>query len=84
MFRYKKLSLNRKIMMITAAAIVPMICLVCYLLWTISYTTGAYADITNNVAKANEYVRDLRNGLTTPLTWRSSTTRRLMSWMWGP
>ena len=60
MFRYKKLSLNRKIMMITAAAIVPMICLVCYLLWTISYTTGAYADITNNVAKANEYVRDFK------------------------
>ena len=60
MFRYKKLSLNRKIMMIAAAAIVPMICLVCYLLWTISYTTGAYADITNNVAKANEYVRDFK------------------------
>ena len=60
MFGYKKLSLNRKIMMITAAAIVPMICLVCYLLWTISYTTGAYADITNNVAKANEYVRDFK------------------------
>ena len=54
MFRYKKLSLNRKIMMITAAAIVPMICLVCYLLWTISYTTGAYADITNNVAKKSD------------------------------
>ena len=60
MFGYKKLSLNRKIMMIAAAAIVPMICLVCYLLWTISYTTGAYADITNNVAKANEYVRDFK------------------------
>ena len=60
MFRYKKLSLNRKIMMIAAAAIVPMICLVCYLLWTISYTTSAYADITNNVAKANEYVRDFK------------------------
>lgn len=60
MFRYKKLSLNRKIMMIAAAAIVPMICLVCYLLWTISYTTGVYADITNNVAEANEYVRDFK------------------------
>ncbi|MFQ9390148.1 MAG: hypothetical protein ACLR1V_16340 [Coprococcus sp.] len=60
MFGYKKLSLNRKIMMIAVAAIVPMICLVCYLLWTISYTTGAYADITNNVAEANEYVRDFK------------------------
>ena len=60
MFRYKKLSLNRKIMMIAAAAIVPMICLVCYLLWTISYTIGAYADITNNVAKANDKVRDFK------------------------
>ena len=60
MFGYKKLSLNRKIMMIAVAAIVPMICLVCYLLWTISYTTGVYADITNNVAEANEYVRDFK------------------------
>ena len=60
MFGYRKLSLNRKIMMIAMAAIVPMICLVCYLLWTISYTTSAYADITNNVAKANEYVRDFK------------------------
>ena len=60
MFGYKKLSLNRKIMMIAVAAIVPMISLVCYLLWTISYTTGAYADITNNVAEANEYVRDFK------------------------
>ena len=56
MFRYKKLSLNRKIMMIAAAAIVPMICLVCYLLWTISYTIGAYADITNNVADRKSVV----------------------------
>ena len=54
MFGYKKLSLNRKIMMIAVAAIVPMICLVCYLLWTISYTTGVYADITNNVAEWKE------------------------------
>ncbi len=60
MFGYKKLSLNRKIMMIAAAAIVPMICLVCYLLWTISYTTSAYAGITNNVAEANEYVRNFK------------------------
>ena len=45
MFGYKKLSLNRKIMMIAVAAIVPMICLVCYLLWTISYTTGVPAMI---------------------------------------
>ena len=60
MFGYKKLSLNRKIMMIAMAAIVPMICLVGFLLGTLFYTAGAYSDITNNVAKANEYVRDFK------------------------
>ena len=60
MFGYKRLSLNRKIMMIAMAAIVPMICLVGLLLGTLFYTAGAYSDITNNVAKANEYVRDFK------------------------
>lgn len=52
--------------MIPFVAIMPMIVLVCYLVWTVSSATAAYAGINKNVERANQYVRDLRNELITP------------------
>ena len=41
--------------MIPFVAIMPMIVLVCYLVWTV-----AYAGINKNVERANQYVRDFK------------------------
>ena len=46
--------------MIPFVAIMPMIVLVCYLVWTVSSATAAYAGINKNVARANQYVRDFK------------------------
>ena len=60
MFSYKRFTLNKKLAIIPVVAIVPMIVLAVYLLLTASYTTNAYADITNNVVQANKYVQDFK------------------------
>lgn len=46
--------------MIPFVAIMPMIVLVCYLVWTVSSATAAYAGINKNVERANQYVRDFK------------------------
>lgn len=60
MEKYSRLPINRKLCMISMTAILPMVLLVCYLLWTLYSATGAYADINNNVAQANSYVQDFK------------------------
>lgn len=52
--------------MIPFVAIMPMIVLVCYLVWTVSSATAAYAGINKNVERANQYVRDFKDELITP------------------
>jgi len=58
--RYNQLSINKRLIMIPFVAIMPMIVLVCYLVWTVSSATAAYAGINKNVERANQYVRDFK------------------------
>lgn len=60
MKKYIKLSLSKRLAAISIAAILPMIILLSFLLWALSNAANAYTDINENVAYANQYVRDFK------------------------
>lgn len=60
MKKHLKLSLNKRLLCISLAGFLPMVILVAYLLVSLVKAADAYEEITQNVAYANEYVKDFK------------------------
>lgn len=60
MERHSKISLNKRLSLISLAALVPMTLVMIYLLLSLVSATSAYAEITQSVTYANQYAKDFK------------------------
>lgn len=60
MKKHFKSSLNYRLITISLTVFIPMLCVMIYLLVSLSNATDAYSEITHNIVYANQYTQDFK------------------------
>lgn len=60
MKEYRRVSLNKRLMLISLAVLIPMLLVTAYLLFSLYSATGAYVQITESVSYANRYSKEFK------------------------
>ncbi len=56
----KRTSLNKRIMLIPLSVIIPMLCVMSYLIFTLQHSLMRYDEITESITYANHYVKEFK------------------------